>query len=73
MNQLLTRSARALAEAIRSGKISSEELVGAHIKRIEEVNPHLNAVVQLTAESALALAQRIEEAFGGWKPPAIFE
>lgn len=57
MNQLLRSSATALAKAIRSGEVSSEEIVGAHIKRIEEVNPRLNAVVQLTVESAMAQAR----------------
>jgi amidase len=61
MNQLLRSSASALAEAIRSGEVSSEEVVGAHIKRIEEVNPRLNAVVQLTAESALARAREADQ------------
>jgi amidase len=60
MNQLLRSSASVLAEAIRTGKVSSEEVVGAHIKRIEEVNPRLNAVVQLTAESALARAREAD-------------
>lgn len=59
MNQLLTSSASALAGTVRSGEVSSEEIVGAHIKRIEDLAP--------------ALATRIEEAFGGWKPSAIFE
>jgi amidase len=57
MNQLLRSSAYALAGAIRSGEVSSEEVVGAHIKRVEEVNPRLNAVAQLTAETALARAR----------------
>ncbi|HEV2667402.1 MAG TPA: amidase [Blastocatellia bacterium] len=60
MNQLLRSSASALAGAIRSGEVSSEEVVGAHIKRIEEVNPRLNAVAQLTAESALARAREAD-------------
>jgi amidase len=60
MNQLLRSSASALAKAIRSGEASSEEVVGAHIKRIEEVNPRLNAVVQLAAESALAQASKAD-------------
>jgi amidase len=60
MNQLLRSSASALARAIQSGEASSEEVVGVHIRRIEEVNPRLNAVVQLTAESALAQAREAD-------------
>jgi amidase len=54
MDQLTRSSASALADSIRSGAVSSEEVVSAHIKRIEEVNPRLNAVARLNAETALA-------------------
>jgi amidase len=57
MNELLRLSARGMARAIRERKISSFELVQAHIERIEAVNPKLNAVVQLSAEHALAEAR----------------
>jgi len=36
-------SATELAEAIRSGQVSSHEVVEAHLRRIEEVNPAVNA------------------------------
>jgi len=42
------REARTLAAAIQSKKVASEEVVDAHLRRIEAVNPALNAVVQLT-------------------------
>ena len=45
-------SASELAEAVRSKKWSSKEIVEAHLDRIAKVNPKLNAVVQLTAEAA---------------------
>ena len=32
-------------KAIRSGRISSEEIVSAHLEQIGAMNPHLNAVV----------------------------
>ncbi len=47
-------SANALAGMIRSGEVSSEEVVEAHLRRIAEVNPRINAVVQLAAEEARA-------------------
>ncbi len=59
---LLNSSAAAQARAIREIKISSEELVQAHIQRINEVNPRLNAVVQLPADAALAEARKADEA-----------
>jgi amidase len=55
-------SAAEQAKAIRAKQISSEELVRACIKRIEEVNPKLNAVVQLLAETALAQAREADKA-----------
>lgn len=44
---------RALAEGIRTRRFSAEEVVAAHLDRIEELNPALNAVVSLRAEEAL--------------------
>ena len=52
MNEILGLAAVRQAELIREGEISSTELVKAHIRRIEEVNPKLNAVVDLMAEQA---------------------
>ena len=47
--ELIFASATEQAKAIRERQISSEELVRACLQRIEEVNPKLNAVVQLPA------------------------
>ncbi len=55
--RLLALSGTAQAALIRSGQISSAELIEAHIERIAEVNPALNAVVDLLAESARAAAR----------------
>ncbi len=53
MSDILSRSATALAAAIKQKSISAEEVVRAHIERIEAVNDRLNAVVLLRAEAAL--------------------
>lgn len=53
-------SAAGMAKAIRARKVSSEEVVGACLRRIERVNPRLNAVVQLVAAEALAEARRAD-------------
>ena len=45
------RSATWLAEAIRSGRITSLDIVDACLERIEAVNPALNAVVRLAADA----------------------
>jgi amidase len=55
-------SAVELAAAIRTGAISSQEVVDAHLARIEERNPALNAVVTLDAEGALRRAREADEA-----------
>ena len=53
---LCYRSATALAGMIRRREVSSVEVVGACLARIDEVNPRLNAVVRL-ADDALARAR----------------
>jgi len=55
-NEIWQKSASDLAGAIRSGQLSSREVVEAHLARIEAVNDRLNAVTVVLAESALAAA-----------------
>ncbi|XP_045765556.1 fatty-acid amide hydrolase 2-A-like [Maniola jurtina] len=57
---VLLQSASELAAAIRSGKLSSEEVVTSFIERIKEVNPLLNAVVQEIFSTAIAQAKEID-------------
>ncbi|MBU3631463.1 amidase [Polynucleobacter sp. AP-Melu-500A-A1] len=49
-------SATEQAELIRTQKISAVQLIRAHLDQIERFNPVLNAIVTLTAESAMAEA-----------------
>ena len=58
----LFTSAKRLAAMIKTKKISATEVVTAHIKRIEAVNPKLNAVVFPVFERALAEAKFADEA-----------
>jgi amidase len=62
MNDIIDASATSLARAIRAKEASSAEVVQAYLQRIEAVNPHLNAVVQLRAEAALAEARAADAA-----------
>lgn len=62
MDDLLERTAVDLAGMIRSREVSSRELVEAHLRRIGQVNPVINAVVTLDAEGALAAARRADDA-----------
>jgi len=61
MDSVLTLSAIAQARMIRERKISSLELIDLHLRRIDEVNPALNAVVQMLAESARTAARRADQ------------
>lgn len=60
MENMLSASASEIARLIRTGQVSSEEVVEAHIRRIEQVNPKLNAVVQMRPEAALAEAKKAD-------------
>jgi amidase len=55
-------SAAKIAEAIRSREISCEEVIRAHIARIEEVNTKLNAVIQLCFDRAIEEASAADRA-----------
>jgi amidase len=56
LDQILALSAVRQAALIRDRKLSSVELIQAHLDQIAAVNPAINAVVELLAESALAAA-----------------
>jgi amidase len=60
MEKLIYSSASKLARAIRTEEVSSEEVVEAYLQRIEEVNPKLNAVVQLITDDARAQAREAD-------------
>lgn len=55
-DQLWQKGPRDLANLISQREVSSREVVQAHLDRIDEVNPRLNAIVRRMDESALALA-----------------
>jgi amidase len=56
----LALSGVAQARLIRDGEMSSTELVDAHLKRIEQVNPSLNAVAEVLEKSAREAAERVD-------------
>ena len=60
--ELWSLGAGQLAEEIRSRRVSSREVIAAHLDRIEKINPRLNAVVNVLAESALEAADRADAA-----------
>jgi len=60
MSELLFRPATELAALVRTGQVSSAELVGAALERIEALQPSINAFAHIDAEGAMATAEAIE-------------
>ncbi|GII02463.1 amidase [Planobispora takensis] len=60
-----------MLELLRTRQICATELLDAHLRRIEEVNPRVNAIVTLTAERALDEAGAADRdlAKGMWRGP----
>ncbi|MEA2208024.1 MAG: amidase [Solirubrobacteraceae bacterium] len=56
---LMFRSAIELAGMVRLGEVSASELVQVSLQRIEELNPALNAFVEVDEAGALAAASEI--------------
>jgi Asp-tRNA(Asn)/Glu-tRNA(Gln) amidotransferase A subunit family amidase len=50
-----------IAELVRAGELSPVEVVYAHLHRIEQLNPKLNAFIELRTEAALREAQVAED------------
>jgi fatty acid amide hydrolase 2 len=73
--RLTERSAVELARAIRAGEVSSREVVDAHIARLEQVNPRINAIVAerygAAREDADAADARIAAAAPGEELPPL--
>ena len=60
-SHLALQPAAQLARLIRGKELSSRELLEVYLRRIERLNPALNAVVTLDAEGATAAARRADE------------
>ena len=57
MEDFLKLSALQLAEKLRAGELTSEQLTQACLDRIEQLNPSLNVFVHLDSEGALETAR----------------
>ncbi|HXZ33130.1 MAG TPA: amidase [Terriglobales bacterium] len=62
MPQIIFLSAACMADQIRTKKLSSLELIKAHLARIEKLNPALNAFAQVDSDGALDQARSADEA-----------
>ena len=64
MDDIVYLSLAEMAESIRAKKISPVQLVDAHLSRIGELNPKLNAFVTVDVERARAQARSAEASLG---------
>jgi Asp-tRNA(Asn)/Glu-tRNA(Gln) amidotransferase A subunit family amidase len=62
VDDIVYSSLIAMAEGVRAGKLSPIELVDAHLSRIHELNPKLNAFVTVDGERARAEAKSADSA-----------
>lgn len=60
MNEILKLTVHELADLLEKRELSSEELTGFYLKRIEEKEPSLNAFITVTPELALEQAREID-------------
>jgi len=60
MFDLMLRSATELAALVRGGEVSPRELVEASLRRIDELQPTVNAFTHVAHESAIAAADAID-------------
>lgn len=61
-------SAVELARRVGSREASSREIIDAHLERIESVNPKVNAIVEVLADSARAAADAADRAVAAGEP-----
>lgn len=61
-NDLTSKSAVELAAMIRRRTVSAVEVLEAHLKQIERINPQVNAIVTLVPEMARESARKADEA-----------
>ena len=62
------RSARELRDLVAARELSAVEVLEAHLARIDEVNPRVNAIVTLVPEHALADAAELDARAGRGEP-----
>jgi amidase len=59
VSELMRRPATELAALVRAGEVSARELVEASLRRIDELQPTINAFTHVAHESALAAADEV--------------
>lgn len=69
MAELWDLSASEIAQQVRSGELSAVEVTKAHLDRLTDVNPRLNAVVQEFPDEALSEAQAVDRRIAQGEDP----
>ncbi|MGA2958565.1 MAG: amidase family protein, partial [Thermodesulfobacteriota bacterium] len=67
MIDLPFRSAKQLASLIRKKKIGCLELLDFYLRRVEQYNPKINAVIFMNVEAARKRAQQADKALATGK------
>ncbi|MCF6745978.1 amidase [Blastococcus sp. KM273128] len=67
-DDLCTRPATELAALVRDREVSARELLEVHLRRIERLDPRVNAVVTVDAEGARAAADAADAAQAAGRP-----
>lgn len=71
MGHIWQMTASEIASAVRSKKLSATEVARAHLQRLDDVNPKINALVQDCREDAMATAQRVDAAIARGEDPGV--
>jgi amidase len=71
MDELWRESASSLAALIRSGEVTSREVVEAHLERVEEVNGSVNAIVEVRPDEVRAEADAADDFIKTGKPLGV--
>src|SRR5580700_6290497 len=61
-SEICSLTAVEMASLIRQKKLSAREVMAAHLKQIDQVNPKVNAIVTLVADQAMENARKADEA-----------
>jgi amidase len=61
MSELCFLPATEIARRLRRRQVSAREVLEAHLKQIDRVNPKVNAIVTLVAEQAMVRAKQADE------------
>src|SRR5689334_11766060 len=68
MAELFRMTAAEIAEAVRGGEVSAAEVTGAHLARIEQVDPRVRAFLHVAADQARAAARAVDQRRAAGEP-----